>query len=139
MERQEITLELVKGMLNSTGKIRLPVTGTSMEPALFTGDILVICKQHPVQLGDLVLAELPDNGMKIHRLVKKLKTGDLILAGDHLWGYDDVIRQEQVLGIVIGVERGTREVKITRIRPLLAYRTRRVRHLLHRLIRKIAG
>jgi len=62
--------DLAAEVLRSSGQLRLRVSGASMLPALWPGDILTVHRHDPTQLrpGDLVLAAR-NGGLAVHHLL----------------------------------------------------------------------
>jgi signal peptidase I len=90
------------------GLIRLRVTGESMFPLLTLGDMLLVS---PIRLdllhrGDIIVAQY-GNELVTHRLIK-IDTHGCILKGDQLAKADPKLHFKDMLGIVIGIERGDR-------------------------------
>jgi hypothetical protein len=87
------------------GAVRFRVTGTSMSPAIASGEVVELraAQAHPPRFGDVVLVDLPE-GMRLHRLVftrsKRQRT-----KGDGTRVFDRAHPREQTLGTVVGVER----------------------------------
>ncbi len=82
-------------------------SGWSMWPFLKGKDKLVVKKTDPdaLKIGDLVLYGTAKQ-LICHRLVKKTKTNDqyiLYARGDASWGRPEPIKQEELLGKVVGV------------------------------------
>lgn len=69
-----------------TGVLRLyqpvRVTGASMYPALRTGDLVLVDRDEPVRVRDIVLFRLPGHGSVLHRVVGTVGAGALRTKGD---------------------------------------------------------
>jgi len=112
--------ELFLEVLKSTGQAKLGVTGASMLPAIWPGDILEVHRQsmEEVSPGDVVLFTRR-GGFAAHRVMKK--TGRpgrrlLITHGDALPAPDEPVSPRELLGRVSAVLRGGRrlEPRLTR-------------------------
>ena len=101
--------ELAEKTLRLFGSLRLRVTGFSMLPSVWPGDMLLIRRQQMDQIypGEIVL--FARHGRLIaHRVVLKtddLKAPRLITRGDALPSQDSPINPAQLLGKVSGVLR----------------------------------
>ena len=111
--REETKRDLTADILRHFGEVRLKVTGTSMLPSVWPGDILTVQRQCAEELipGRLVLCYR--NRMFVaHRLVGK--RGDcFITRGDSLPGEDYPYRQDEVLGEVIFITRDGHQVALS--------------------------
>jgi signal peptidase I len=102
---------LVEDFLNNGIKIRVRVTGRSMYPFLHGGEVLTIecvpCMS--LKAGDLVLFRDSYGRPVIHRLMEKKLSPDgygiLRTKGDSLKAFDRPVRQDQVLGKVIRIDK----------------------------------
>lgn len=101
---------LVAEVARTHGEVRLKVTGTSMLPSIFPGDILTVRRQSPAKLrtGHIVLC-YRNEGLVAHRLIGKIGNG-LITRGDSLLHHDQPFHEDQVLGQVVSVLRDGRVV-----------------------------
>ena len=74
------------------------VSGTSMQPMLHTGDVVIARDEWPYAVGDLVVLQL-STGLVIHRLVDGDAKSGWTTRGDHnTWDDPWVLRDDQVLG-----------------------------------------
>lgn len=51
------------------------VSGTSMEPTMHTGDLVVTHRADDYEVGDVVAFEIPEGGTVIHRVVERTSDG----------------------------------------------------------------
>ena len=111
-ELHALKCELAGDVLRSAGRLRLRVTGWSMLPTIFPGDIVVIERasgEHVVK-GDIVLFDR-DRRLFVHRVSGRCgNTGDLqiVTQGDGMARPDPPISGSQVLGKVSFVVRNGR-------------------------------
>jgi hypothetical protein len=90
----------------------VPITGASMWPLLLPGDTALIEHGHQDWwIGD-VLAYRPGNQLVIHRLLRQLETGTLLLGGDNQPQPDPPVPREAVLGRVVAVEAQGRQFRL---------------------------
>ena len=110
--RDELKRRLFLEVLRSFGAARLAVTGTSMLPAIWPGDVLEVRRQgvDEVRRGDVVLFGR-DGRLVAHRVVETFdKEGGnlLVTRGDVLRTTDSPISKEELLGCVTKIFRGNR-------------------------------
>jgi hypothetical protein len=105
---------LVVELIRQFGEVRLRVTGTSMLPAVWPGDILTVHRRDAAELspGQIVLC-YREQGFVAHRLVGK-HAGHLITRGDCLPYEDPPFREDEILGQVVTVLRNGRSVDPSR-------------------------
>lgn len=58
------------------------VAGASMAPALLPGDLVLVARQAPVRLSDIVLIREPGHDSVLHRVVASAEDGSWITRGD---------------------------------------------------------
>ena len=106
----DLKLELAADVVRRFGEVQLQVTGTSMLPAVWPGDVLTVRRRCAAELllGQIVLC-YRDGRFCAHRLVGR--RGDcLITRGDSMPNEDRPFRDEEVLGEVVGVLRQGRSI-----------------------------
>lgn len=105
--------DLAAEVICQFGELRLKVTGASMLPSVWPGDVLTVRRRSPAELlaGGIVLC-YRNGGFVAHRLVGK--RGDhLVTRGDAHTFEDTPFRSEDVLGEVVGIQRGGRSVRLS--------------------------
>jgi signal peptidase I len=110
--REESKCILAAEVLQSEGQLQLRVTGASMLPSLWAGDLLTVQSNDldQVEPGDVVLY-LRGGRFFVHRAVSKLNPNAedeerfLITRGDSMPKVDAPVPPVQLLGKVIRVER----------------------------------
>ncbi len=112
--RQALKRELMLEVLRSFGETRLRVTGTSMLPAVWPGDVLTIRRDgiEAVRAADIVLVRRGSR-LVAHRLVEKIHSqGEVLLVtrGDRLMTLDPPTVADDLLGRVSAIERNHRLV-----------------------------
>lgn len=115
--------DLALEVLGSFGEARLPVTGASMLPTLWPGDVLTIRTQHIEDMlpGDVVLAHRAGRFVA-HRVIHKLRSGAevlLLTRGDRLDRADPPVAARDLLGRVTAIERGGRRLHPRILHPRL--------------------
>jgi hypothetical protein len=118
---------LMREILAGGNTVRLRVGGASMQPCLRDGDVLIIgTPDRPLETGDVAaLAVPPDGALLVHRLIGA-RDGILRFKGDAVRFVDPPVRAEDVLGIVLSVERAGRKVRFAgrKSRRLAAFSSR---------------
>lgn len=93
----------------------LPVRGMSMLPLLRDGDYLLLAHgNRDIRRGDIVVFQRPD-GLIAHRVLQILdrESGRALLTkGDYVSGIDPQIAAEELLGRVLAVRRGERQMRL---------------------------
>ncbi len=119
--------ELVLEVLKSSGQVRLALTGSSMLPSIWPGDIVEVRRQSVGEIspGDVVLCARR-GGFSAHRVVEKVAGPErtvLITRGDALLAPDPPVAPEELLGRVTAILRGGRrlEPRLTRWRRLASW------------------
>ncbi len=112
MARDGSLTELFTEILRSNTILQVKVTGKSMHPSIQSGDIVSIqtVAINRIRLGDLVLFRDHNNGLVLHRLLRKRIPGlahHLQSQGDALSYADKPVPHSHLLGRVIRIERST--------------------------------
>ena len=121
-ERRQDDIEVIASALAGQGRISLRVRGSSMLPWVRPGDIAVIRRADAahVRCGDVVLI-LRDKRLIVHRLVKKhgyFGVTKFLAKGDAHPGDDGLIHGQQILGRVMKIYRGSRQIDLDEPRHL---------------------
>jgi hypothetical protein len=128
-------LETATGLLERGHAVRFPADGWSMHPTIRYGETIIVepLGAYEARRGEILLYRSSRSAIA-HRLVRLTSVeGDeqLVFRGDAADCCDPPIAWHQVLGRVIAVERGGREVRfgyLGRIwRPVVARALRHVR------------
>jgi signal peptidase I len=110
--RAETTCELVTEVANRFGEVRLKVTGASMLPAIWPGDVLTAQRTVVAALrpGQIVLCRRQDQ-LVAHRIIGAAY-GQLITRGDTLPQDDPPVGLSDIVGHVVSIERNGRLVNM---------------------------
>ena len=75
------------------------VSGTSMEPGLHTGDLVVTYERDDYAVGEVVAFKIPQGGVIIHRIIEVTNEGLFRFQGDNR-KYEDPwdLPDEQIIG-----------------------------------------
>jgi hypothetical protein len=135
--REGVVAKLAAEALRRSGEVRVVGLGSSMLPAIFPGDTLIVRRATvwSARRGEIVLC-FRQGRFCAHRLVdKRAEKGggiSLITRGDALGKNDPPVAEDELLGRVTAV---IREGKRTELRGRLAVRER----LLQQALRKSNG
>jgi signal peptidase len=111
--------DVVDDALKRFGTVRLRALGTSMYPAIQSGDVLTArgCACDGLRAGDVVLARA--HGRVIAHRVRQVSNTDgqacVVTRGDAHWRDDQPIRAQDVLGLVVAIERDGRPIQPQRL------------------------
>ena len=112
--RGEVKNDLFLEVLRSFGEAKLAVTGASMLPAIWPGDVLEVRQQSMGEVlpGHIVLFGR-EGRLFAHRVVEKTGRQDrafLVTRGDCLGKPDPPVCPEELLGRVTTIVRGNRRI-----------------------------
>lgn len=112
-QRSELGCELVADVAHSFGEVRLKVTGASMMPSIWPGDVITVRRNTTnLQPGQVVLYRR-EGRLVAHRITRV--QGDLISTrGDSLPCDDPPIYTPDIIGQVISLIRDGRRVHLKR-------------------------
>ena len=112
--KENIKVDLVAEALALKGTIRLRVTGASMLPTIWPGDVLTVRRLESEELQEGDVAVLRCGGRLItHRVIRKYGES-VVVQGDAKLKADAPVRREDVFGSVVAVHRRGREVTVAR-------------------------
>jgi signal peptidase len=109
--------ELAGEVVRTFGRVRVRVTGMSMIPAVWPGDVLVVERRaaEKIERGEIAVAER-EGRLVAHRVIgptadaglkpTATNAGTITLRGDSLLAADEPLRAEELLGTVVSIERG---------------------------------
>ena len=108
----QVKIELLAETIRRSGA-RVRVTGASMLPAIWPGDVLMVRRQDPTRIvpGDVVLCRC-NGGLQAHRVARQCG-GYLITRGDALTADDPPVQVADLLGQVTAISRGSAEIPLT--------------------------
>ena len=99
----------------AAGKLfRLPVTGTSNRPTLRAGRDQVVLDRvtGPLQKYDLPLYRRDSGQYVLHRVVAVGRDGTYCCCGDAQWVLETGLRQDQLVGVTVGIVRNGRAISV---------------------------
>jgi ribosomal protein S18 acetylase RimI-like enzyme len=107
-------LELMRGVLEKGLPFHMTARGLSMRPFVRDGDAVTVAPLDTdgPSVGDIVAVVLPaTERLAIHRVIARDREGWMV-RGDNALQSDGTVRREHILGRVVKVERGGRDVRI---------------------------
>jgi hypothetical protein len=127
--QEGLKCSLATEVMRSTGRLQFRATGLSMLPTLWPGDCLTIqsLKFEDAEAGDVVLCARSGR-LFVHRITRKFyarPTNSLITRGDCMTEQDPPVKENDLLGKVIAIDRrGSRIVpnrKVSAAQSLIAW------------------
>lgn len=97
-------LELARGVVGQGGEMWIAVTGTSMQPAISSGDRVRVGPPGRMKIGEIVLANARGSAV-LHRVVQ-LRDDSVVLRGDACEGNDQPLHPSDIVARVTAVSRG---------------------------------
>lgn len=89
---------LVEEQLATGGLVKIPLVGTSMQPTLLAGDVVVLEQAKSVAVGDVVLFRF--GGMHLLHRVVEIKDDSYIMRGDNCVNNEEAKRADIVAKMV---------------------------------------
>jgi hypothetical protein len=113
-QRHAVFCELVQDVAAISGEVRLRVRGASMLPAVWPEDVVTVRQSSFAELkrGEVVLFRR-DGGLTLHRIVK-IAADYAITRGDALRCEDGAVREDEIVGKLVGIDRSGRQVGLGR-------------------------
>jgi hypothetical protein len=118
--RDECGCSLAAEVLEQNGTVRFRVSGQSMLPTLWPGDVLTIQSKQldEVDPGELVLYQRRGRFF-VHRLISRLGAANyFVTRGDCMAESDSPLSREQFLGVVTAIGRGETVIVPSQTRSL---------------------
>lgn len=105
---------LMGAVLGKGLPFRFEARGESMHPAIRHGDVVTVAPLagRPPAIGDIAAFVHPETGgVRVHRVVA-VDGGRYVLKGDNALGADPPVGRDAILGLVAGLERGGRRLRL---------------------------
>lgn len=114
----ETKLSLAAETLQTFGELRFAALGSSMIPAIFPGDILIVRREPAaaISCGDVALS-FAEERLRAHRVVRRMEDGGrltFVTQGDALSEGDRPIGEAELLGRVTAIIRRRRRIELDR-------------------------
>src|SRR3989475_3669499 len=100
----ELKCDLAADVIRRFGVLRLRVSGFSMLPSIWPGDIACVSRVAAYRPGDVVLFSRKGR-LFVHRVVE-MSGGAVVTRGDSMLDVDPPVALSDVLGRVEAIERG---------------------------------
>lgn len=115
-ERRLDDIAQISHVLERKGRVTLRVRGSSMLPWVKPGDVAIIRRAgiEDVRCGDVVLFK-HESRLLVHRLVQKqgtLREARFLAKGDAHPGPDGIVDRDLVLGRVVRIYRGKKQIDL---------------------------
>jgi hypothetical protein len=131
-ETGRVACGLAEDVVRTFGRIRLRVFGTSMVPSILPGDLISVQRASVSEISSReVVLYARDGRMFAHRAVGCTANHErpfaaqseifLITRGDLLLHNDPPVSSSELLGKVISIQRGDRQVKATSARSVFSF------------------
>jgi hypothetical protein len=101
---------LVADVATTFGEVRLRVTGLSMLPSIWPGDILTVRRVNPAELAKGRIALYRRQGNLIAHRIARVEPQRLITRGDTLPHDDPPLNVSEIIGQVVGIDRNGRSI-----------------------------
>src|SRR5215831_3911910 len=110
-ESHGLKCELAAEVLRSSGTLRLRVTGWSMLPTVWPGDMLIVERVESAEVmeGDIVLF-VRHRRLIAHRVVKN-HSSTMVTRGDSMEAADSPVSENEFLGRVSSIVRNERNIE----------------------------
>ena len=110
--RSAVSCELVRDVARRFGEVRVKVTGSSMIPAVWPGDVITARHRELAELqrGQIVLYQR-EGRMIAHRIIS-IQGMNVVTRGDALQHEDPSIGDREIVGEVVYVLRNGRPVQL---------------------------
>jgi signal peptidase I len=111
-QRSATGCHLVADVVRGFGEVRLMVTGSSMVPAIWPGDVIIVhsIDKMNLQVGQVILYRR-EGRLVAHRITRV--HGDLLITqGDTLQHEDPPVRGTDIVGPVVSLIRNGRHVRL---------------------------
>jgi signal peptidase I len=110
---QEHVPHLLKEALRTCGRVSFEVTGSSMLPAFWPGDRILVESGSFAELhaGDVVLYRREER-IFVHRVITRVDYDTIVTRGDSMAANDPQVSSADFLGKVKAIERGTQHVSV---------------------------
>lgn len=109
---QAACCDLLAVAVRDAGSARLKVTGLSMLPAIWPGDVLTVRSLSPelLQPGQILLYRR-HRKLTAHRIVR-VTAAHIVTRGDCIPSLDSPVGWDKVVGIVVGISRDGRAIQL---------------------------
>ena len=107
-----LVTEILRERIGAGEPTWLPVRGRSMRPLLASGSRILVAPAVRVRFGDLLAYEC-EGAVVCHRVIGR-RGGNLMTRADHRGAGPELVRPDQIVGVVTALERGGTVTHLTR-------------------------
>jgi len=107
-----LVTEILREQIDAGEPTWLPVHGRSMRPLLASGSRILVAPAVRVRFGDLLAYEC-EGTVVCHRVIGR-RGAELMTRADHRGAGPELVRPDQIVGVVTAIERGGAVIYLTR-------------------------
>jgi Peptidase S24-like len=107
-----LVTEILRERIDAGEPTWLPVRGRSMRPLLASGSRILVAPAARVRFGDLLAYEC-EGTVVCHRVIGR-RDAHLMTRADHRGAGPELVRLDQIVGVVTAFERGGAVIHLTR-------------------------
>jgi peptidase S24-like protein len=107
-----LVTEVLRERIGAGEPTWLPVRGRSMRPLLASGSRILVAPAVHVRFGDLLAYEC-EGAVVCHRVIGR-RGADRMTRADHRGAGPELVRPDQIVGVVTALERGGAVIPLTR-------------------------
>jgi len=107
-----LVTEILREQIDAGEPTWLPVHGRSMRPLLASGSRILVAPAARVRFGDLLAYEC-EGTVVCHRVIGR-RGAELMTRADHRGAGPELVRPDQIVGVVTAIERGGAVIDLTR-------------------------
>jgi len=111
-QRRAACCELVLDVARTSGEVTLKLTGTSMLPALWPGDVVTVRKCDLAELQPRQIVLFHREGTLVAHRVLVASQNQLVTQGDSVPACDPPVNASEVVGQVIAISRNGRLIPV---------------------------
>jgi len=116
LKRSAMGCELVVEVARDFGEVRLKVTGASMLPAIWPGDVITVRRRGIAELGPGQIVLSRRGGRLLAHRITRIRGNFLTTRGDSLECDDPPITESDIVGEVVYLVRNGRRVHLKQSR-----------------------
>ena len=126
INKKKISLDeiypIIKEKIEYGGTVRIPITGTSMNPLLYWGrDYVDLIKCENPQKYDIIFYRRDDGQFVLHRIVGKNDKG-FILCGDNQWKKEYGVCDRHIIAVVESITRKDKTFNVSKLSYKIYYK-----------------
>ena len=107
-----LVTEILREQIDAGELTWLPVRGRSMRPLLASGSRILVVPAVRIRFGDLLAYEC-EGTVVCHRVIGR-RGAELMTRADHRGAGPELVRPDQIVGVVTAIEHGGAVIHLTR-------------------------